>query len=226
MKVSLQEFAYNECKALIESGELSPDNLYSEVALSKQLGVSRTPMRTALQNLEKDGVPISHGYKVGIGTLAACALMETIFAKDINRADIAAAYDKYPSLEEREKQVEQPVAAVPCECRERNKILKSKRRGALFEQRQDAALGFDFSHLLMTIFAYLIFISVCVFLYNAYISYKKGEDAPGNVWRSRSPEWLAPSPMPVHNYEKPLEVVGNPYDYSKPGSTYVKFIDK
>lgn len=58
MKVSLQEFAYNECKALIESGELSPDNLYSEVALSKQLGVSRTPMRTALQNLEKDGLII------------------------------------------------------------------------------------------------------------------------------------------------------------------------
>ena len=58
MKVSLQEFAYNECKALIESGELSPGNLYSEVAMAKQLGISRTPMRTALQNLEKDGLII------------------------------------------------------------------------------------------------------------------------------------------------------------------------
>jgi glycerol-1-phosphate dehydrogenase [NAD(P)+] len=58
-----------------------------------------------MQNLEKDGVPISHGFKVGIGTLAACAMMETIFDKDINRLDIAAACDKYPSLEEREKQV-------------------------------------------------------------------------------------------------------------------------
>jgi DNA-binding GntR family transcriptional regulator len=57
-KISLQEFAYNECKALIESGELSPGNLYSEVAMSKQLGISRTPLRTALQNLEKDGLII------------------------------------------------------------------------------------------------------------------------------------------------------------------------
>lgn len=58
MKLSLQEFAYNKCKALIESGELSPGELYSEVSLSKQLGISRTPMRTALQNLEKDGLII------------------------------------------------------------------------------------------------------------------------------------------------------------------------
>lgn len=57
-KISLQEFAFNECKALIESGELSPGNLYSEVVVSKQLGISRTPLRTALQNLEKDGLII------------------------------------------------------------------------------------------------------------------------------------------------------------------------
>lgn len=89
----------------------------------------------------------------------------------------------------------------------------------------DAALGFDFSHLLMTIFGYLIFISVVIFIYNAIVSAKKGEVATGNVWRSRSPEWLAPSPLPAHNFEKPIEVVGEPYDYSKPDSTYVKYID-
>ena len=87
----------------------------------------------------------------------------------------------------------------------------------------DAALGFDLSHLLMTVFAYIIFVSVLIFLYNAYISSKKGEIATGNVWRSRSPEWLAPSPMPVHNYDQPIEVVGEPYDYSIPDSVYVKF---
>lgn len=58
IKAPLQEYAYQECKVLIESGELSPGHLYSEVALAKQLGVSRTPMRTALQNLEKDGLII------------------------------------------------------------------------------------------------------------------------------------------------------------------------
>jgi cytochrome c oxidase subunit 1 len=90
----------------------------------------------------------------------------------------------------------------------------------------DPALGFDLSHLLMTIFAYLIFISVLIFLYNAYISSKRGEIATGNVWRSRSPEWLAPSPMPVHNFDRPIEVVGEPYDYSKPGTVYVRYIEE
>ncbi|MCB2179951.1 cbb3-type cytochrome c oxidase subunit I [bacterium] len=89
----------------------------------------------------------------------------------------------------------------------------------------DAALGFDLSHLLMTIAAYIIFASVLIFVYNAIVSAKRGEVATGNVWRSRSPEWLAPSPMPAHNFERPIEVVGEPYDYSKPGTTYVKYID-
>jgi glycerol-1-phosphate dehydrogenase [NAD(P)+] len=66
-----------------------------------------------MQNLEKDGIPISHGYKVGIGTLAACAMMETVFAKNINRQGIAAAYEKYPSLEEREKQVRNAFCTTP-----------------------------------------------------------------------------------------------------------------
>ena len=45
---------------------------------------------------------------------------------------------------------------------------------------------------------------------------------PGNIWNSRSPEWQVPSPMPVHNYDTEFEVVGEPYDYGLPGSTYVK----
>ena len=101
-------------------------------------------------------------------------------------------------------------------------ILGMRRRIADY----DAALGFDLSHLIMTITAYLIFISVLIFVYNAFRSAKKGELATGNPWRSRSPEWLAPSPMPAHNYDKPLEVVGEPYDYSIPGSTYVKFVEE
>jgi DNA-binding GntR family transcriptional regulator len=58
MKISLQEFAYNKCQELIGSGELSPGQLYSESAMSKQLGISRTPLRTALQQLEKEGLII------------------------------------------------------------------------------------------------------------------------------------------------------------------------
>ena len=58
MKISLQEFAYNKCQELIGSGELTPGQLYSESAISKQLGISRTPLRTALQQLEKEGLII------------------------------------------------------------------------------------------------------------------------------------------------------------------------
>lgn len=56
MKVSLQDFAYQKCQELIQRGELIPGKLYSEVAISKQLNVSRTPLRAAVQRLEKEGV--------------------------------------------------------------------------------------------------------------------------------------------------------------------------
>ncbi|MFN3741042.1 MAG: cbb3-type cytochrome c oxidase subunit I [Anaerolineales bacterium] len=90
----------------------------------------------------------------------------------------------------------------------------------------DPALGFDFLHLLITVSAFLIAISILVFLYNFFTSIKKGEPAEGNVWRSRSPEWQVPSPMPAHNYEEAFEVVGEPYDYGLPGSTYIRFNGK
>ncbi len=87
----------------------------------------------------------------------------------------------------------------------------------------DPAMGFDSTHLILTITGYLIFISVCVFIYNFFNSIKNGEKAEGNVWNSRSPEWQVPSPMPAHNYDQPFEVVGEPYDYGLPGSKYVEF---
>jgi cytochrome c oxidase subunit 1 len=90
----------------------------------------------------------------------------------------------------------------------------------------DPQLGFDFSHLLMTIAGYLIFISVVIFVFNFFRSLKYGERAEGNVWNSRSPEWQVPSPMPVHNYDRPFEVVGEPYDYGLDGSKYVQFEDE
>jgi len=87
----------------------------------------------------------------------------------------------------------------------------------------DPALGFDFTHLLLTIFAFGIALSVLIFIINFFHSIKHGEKAEGNVWNSRSPEWQVPSPMPAHNYEQPFEVVGEPYDYGLPGSKYIEF---
>ena len=87
----------------------------------------------------------------------------------------------------------------------------------------DPALGFEGYHIVMTITGFLIALSVLIFLINLFRSIKHGEKATDNVWRSRSPEWQVPSPMPVHNYDQPFEVVGEPYDYGLAGSQYIRF---
>ena len=46
--------------------------------------------------------------------------------------------------------------------------------------------------------------------------------ADPNPWRSRSPEWQVPSPVPEMNYDQPPVVVGDPYDYGLADSTYVR----
>lgn len=56
MKVLLQDYAYGKCLELVQQGKLLPGELYSEVALSKELNISRTPLRSAIQRLEKEGL--------------------------------------------------------------------------------------------------------------------------------------------------------------------------
>jgi cytochrome c oxidase subunit 1 len=98
-------------------------------------------------------------------------------------------------------------------------LLGMRRRIADYDPTQ----GFDTTHLVVTIASFAIGLSVLIFFYNLVRSVRHGEPAPGNVWRSRSPEWQLPSPAPEHNYaEHPFTVVGEPYDYGMPGSTYVR----
>jgi DNA-binding GntR family transcriptional regulator len=51
---SLSEQAYTAIKRLIVTLELLPDAVVDEVALQERLGVSRTPIREAIQRLERD----------------------------------------------------------------------------------------------------------------------------------------------------------------------------
>lgn len=66
-KSSLQSQAYDTLKDQILSNTLTPGVLYSETRISKELGISRTPMREALQCLSQDGyiniIP-SRGFKI------------------------------------------------------------------------------------------------------------------------------------------------------------------
>lgn len=88
----------------------------------------------------------------------------------------------------------------------------------------DPALGISSMQFAITIAAFLIALAVMVMFYNMYFSARYGEKAAANPWRSRSPEFQIPSPVPLHNFERPIEVVGNPYDYGLPGSVYVQMI--
>ena len=54
-KSFLQQQAYDTIKSSILSGEMEPNRLYSETKLSAQIGISRTPVREALQCLSQDG---------------------------------------------------------------------------------------------------------------------------------------------------------------------------
>jgi len=52
---TLKEIAYEEIKKSIILGTLRPGDIYSEQALSQQLGISKTPVREALINLKIKG---------------------------------------------------------------------------------------------------------------------------------------------------------------------------
>jgi cytochrome c oxidase subunit 1 len=80
----------------------------------------------------------------------------------------------------------------------------------------DPALGIQPQQVMITIAGFLIAFSILLFLVNLVRSLRAGEEATGNIWEWRSPEWQVPSPAPMHNYPVPLRVVGDPYDYGLP----------
>lgn len=86
----------------------------------------------------------------------------------------------------------------------------------------DPALGVEFGQFLITIAAFIIAFSILIMIYNLFHSAEVGKVAGSNPWRSRSPEWQIPSPVPEQSFPAPLTVVGEPYDYGLPNSTYVR----
>ncbi|MDE0753369.1 MAG: cbb3-type cytochrome c oxidase subunit I [Woeseiaceae bacterium] len=72
----------------------------------------------------------------------------------------------------------------------------------------------------MTISALIIAATQVIFLYNIFVSLKKGEIADGNPWKATSLEWLTPDTPPKHgNWGHELPVVHRwAYDYAVPGA--------
>jgi cytochrome c oxidase subunit 1 len=57
--------------------------------------------------------------------------------------------------------------------------------------------------------------SFLVFIWNYIQSWRKGEPAPDNPWQAYTLEWQTTSPPPIHNFEEPPVVVGDPYCYGE-----------
>ncbi len=96
-------------------------------------------------------------------------------------------------------------------------LLGMRRRIAEY----DPALQITDTQIMITIAGFAIGLSMIIFVVNLVYSARRGEVAAANPWRSRSPEWMLPSPIPVHNYGRAIEVIGEPYDYGLVGSSFV-----
>ncbi len=86
----------------------------------------------------------------------------------------------------------------------------------------DPALGVAGLQTAVTIAAHVIFLSMLIFAFNLVWSAFRGKVAAANPWRSRSPEFQVPSPVPDENYPAPVVVVSEPYEYGGP-EPYVVF---
>ena len=66
--------AYTEIKKMIMLKRLTPGQRLAEISLSQEIGVSRTPVREALLELQKDGyVSFSRGKGVQVVPPTRCA---------------------------------------------------------------------------------------------------------------------------------------------------------
>jgi DNA-binding GntR family transcriptional regulator len=82
----LKERAYQELKALIQAGALTPESMLSERQLAERLGMSKTPIRAALENLETQG-------------LVTVSPQRGILVRDLSAREIAELFDVRSAVE-------------------------------------------------------------------------------------------------------------------------------
>jgi cytochrome c oxidase subunit 1 len=69
-------------------------------------------------------------------------------------------------------------------------------------QSYPEALGLGFWNLVATVGAFLIAVSVLVFLVNAVASFRRPIEMDADPWDARTLEWLTTSPPPAHNFDE------------------------
>lgn len=73
-------------------------------------------------------------------------------------------------------------------------------------------------NIIITVFAIIAAVGQVVFLFNFFLSIKRGQKAPMNPWKANSLEWTTPVEHVHGNWPGELPTVHRwPYDYSKPG---------
>jgi DNA-binding GntR family transcriptional regulator len=82
----LKERAYTEIKQRILSGDLGPGSFLSERQMALQLGMSKTPVRAALERLEQEG-------------MVAISPQQGILVRDLSVHEIADQYEIRAALE-------------------------------------------------------------------------------------------------------------------------------
>src|SRR5436190_2288595 len=66
--------------------------------------------------------------------------------------------------------------------------------------RYDTGLGWDFLNQLETIGAFIIALSVLIFIVNAMVSRRHGQVSGNDPWDARTREWTTPAPPPMSNF--------------------------
>ncbi|RME82620.1 MAG: GntR family transcriptional regulator [Caldilineae bacterium] len=86
----LRDIAYERIKEAIRMAELQPGQPLSETALSKMLGISRTPVREALQALAQKGlVQIIPGRAVTVAAPSISEVMDAIHIRSLLEPEVA-----------------------------------------------------------------------------------------------------------------------------------------
>jgi len=90
MATSLADQAYEGLLTAISEGRLKPGQAIREVALAEQLGISRTPVREALQRLARDGlVRLDARNGARIGELSLQEIHELYDLREILEGSVA-----------------------------------------------------------------------------------------------------------------------------------------
>jgi DNA-binding GntR family transcriptional regulator len=129
-EVNLSQSTYDEIRRLIVRGEIRPNERLIEVDLADRFGVSRTPVREALQRLASDAlvVPARRGWLVREMTIAE---IREIY-------EVREALEAYAARHAAERATEEDIEALTTIIARRSADVPPAGQRALFVEENDA----------------------------------------------------------------------------------------